>query len=355
MKKLSDFKDDINKCSKCGLCQAVCPVFKLTKNDCAVSRGKFVMLSGVLRGELNLSKNINKYLDMCSKCGKCESFCPSDIKVTQIFETTKYEYAKTNFVSKIVCFLESKFVFFNMLSVFDFFVRFFRRKYKVNKTINKKYLYFRGCADKVDVRVENAMYKILSQAGVVIEERNFDCCGVPFLSSGNLERFEQAKEHNKELLNGEYDGIITTCASCESTLKKYDVDIPIINVLDLISELDIKFVFKKPKRVTFHKPCHLEDIKSVYSILNRCENVEYVEMKDYDECCGFSGEFALKNPKISMQMMKNKAQNVLNTNTDYVLTLCPACIIGLNAGLVGKNNNPKVMNVIEFLSKSKIN
>ena len=46
MKKLSDYKEQINKCSKCGKCQEVCPIYKLTGNDCAVSRGKFVMLNG---------------------------------------------------------------------------------------------------------------------------------------------------------------------------------------------------------------------------------------------------------------------------------------------------------------------
>ena len=40
---LEDFKDEISKCSKCGLCQSVCPIYKLTGNDCAVSRGKFVI------------------------------------------------------------------------------------------------------------------------------------------------------------------------------------------------------------------------------------------------------------------------------------------------------------------------
>ena len=67
MKNLNDFKDDINKCSKCGLCQSVCPVYKITGNDCAVSRGKFVMLDGVIKGDLKLNKNIEKYLDKEAK------------------------------------------------------------------------------------------------------------------------------------------------------------------------------------------------------------------------------------------------------------------------------------------------
>ena len=81
MKNLEDYAGDINKCSKCGLCQSVCPVYKETGNDCAVSRGKFVMLDGVLKGDLKLNKNINKYLDLCLKCGKCSDFCPSGIDV----------------------------------------------------------------------------------------------------------------------------------------------------------------------------------------------------------------------------------------------------------------------------------
>ena len=106
MKNLNDFKDDINKCSKCGLCQSVCPVYKITGNDCAVSRGKFVMLDGVIKGDLKLNKNIEKYLDMCLKCGKCTNFCPSAIDVCKIFENAKYEYTKNTNLGKFIFFLE---------------------------------------------------------------------------------------------------------------------------------------------------------------------------------------------------------------------------------------------------------
>ena len=118
MQKLKDFKDEINKCSKCGLCQGVCPVYKETGNDCAVSRGKFVMLDGVLKGDLKLNKNINKYLDLCLKCGKCSKFCPSSIDVCKIFETAKHEYIKDTITGKIIFFLESKFIFGSIINAF---------------------------------------------------------------------------------------------------------------------------------------------------------------------------------------------------------------------------------------------
>ncbi len=89
MKKLKDFQNELNKCSKCGLCQDVCPIFELSSNECAVSKGKFIIkLHGVTKGDLKLSKNINKYIiDMCLKCGKCNNFCSAGIDVCQIFKT----------------------------------------------------------------------------------------------------------------------------------------------------------------------------------------------------------------------------------------------------------------------------
>ena len=94
MKNLKDYREQIHKCSKCGLCQAECPIYKITGNDCSVSRGHFVMLKGVLKGELKLSKTINRYLNLCLKCGACTKFCPSGIDITDIITVAKEFGAK---------------------------------------------------------------------------------------------------------------------------------------------------------------------------------------------------------------------------------------------------------------------
>ena len=62
MKELKDYKEIIHKCSKCGLCQSVCPPYLETGNECTVSRGQFIMLRGIINGDLKMNKNINKYL-----------------------------------------------------------------------------------------------------------------------------------------------------------------------------------------------------------------------------------------------------------------------------------------------------
>ena len=38
MKELKDYKNEVNKCSKCGLCESICPLFKIDPNDCVATR-----------------------------------------------------------------------------------------------------------------------------------------------------------------------------------------------------------------------------------------------------------------------------------------------------------------------------
>ena len=381
MKKLEDFADDINKCSKCGLCQSVCPVYKITGNDCAVSRGKFVMLDGVLKGDLKLNKNIEKYLDMCLKCGKCKNFCPSNIDVCEIFNTAKYECAKNTIQGKFEKFFESKLVF----GTFMKFMKIFRRINSAASISGNrgegciKLLYFKGCVNNVYPKTERALKKIFSNLNVEIIERDFDCCGLPFLSSGNMERFEEVKKYNLALMDSDFDYILTDCASCESTLKGYfnsthaplttedkkasferavarsDGGFSFVNAAEFLAGQNIKFKFKKPVKVTFHKPCHLENDEFLKPLLQKCENVEYIEAEDYDECCGFAGEFALKNHKISKAISVKKADNIAKTNADIVLTTCPACILGIKQGFLFSGKKfPKIMNIMEFLADSQI-
>ena len=319
MKNLKDFENDLNKCSKCGLCESVCPLFKLVPNDCVASKGKFIMLHGVTKGDLKLSKKINKYIDMCLKCGKCVAYCPSDIDVCRILGAAKYEYVKGKLTSKIVKLFQSKPIF---------------------RTIIKFGQLLNSFADKP-------------------AHQRFDCCGLPFLTEGNMERFEQAAIHNIKNFSSEADCIVTDCASCENTLLSYPKYVDdgskirvktFVNWGDLIAEQDLKFKSKKPVAVTFHKPCHLKSDEFFDIIMSRCANVNYIKMEKYDDCCGFAGSFAFKNPKLSVALMKEKAKHIKMTSADYVITTCPSCVAGLKQGLMMVGAKTKVVTLLEFLA-----
>lgn len=347
MKKLKDFEKEINKCSKCGLCQSSCPVYHATGNECAVSKGKFVMLSGVLKGDLKLSDKINSYLDLCLNCDKCSKFCPAGINVCEILQTAKYEYISNKKFFKIIklfhCALEKFINLANRIS----------EPFRVKSLQSKRaILYFKGCANKIYPRTENSLKKLLNKAGIELVDADFSCCGLPFFSNGDLEKFEEVKARNTELINqstAEY--ILTDCASCESTIKRYGtINKKFINAETLIAELGLKFKFKKKQKITFHRPCHIEDTDFLEKILQACENVEFIEIPE--SCCGLAGEFIFKKPRIAAMLMKKRASEIKNSGADIVLTSCPACVIGLKTALFG--TKIKIMNMLDFLSNAEI-
>lgn len=422
MKNLENYKNEIHKCSKCGLCQSVCPVYEITGNDCSVSRGKFIMLNGVLKGDLKLNKNINKYLDMCLKCNACKNFCPSGIDARKIFTAAKAQYFEDSSCILSKSFIKSfhsKFIFNLFMNLakfaantyrklnFDKLVKTFYQLFKKFGWLGRKVIlanefiktplpqraresspltthhspltiiYFKGCVNEyLNPRTKIATENILNKMGVQILPTKFDCCGVPFLSSGNVKQFIKQAEYNLSQIPDEFDYFLTDCASCQNAFKEYEnyiedeklleklkkINKKSINVVDFIVKNAKNFEFSEKVSFTFHKPCHLENLDFLKDFLNKAKNVEYHEMQDFDKCCGFSGEFAIKNPKLSEKISAKKAQNALSAKADFILTSCPACILGLEQGLIceqetvnGKQKNlVSPLNFVEFIQLAEI-
>lgn len=390
MKKLSDYEEEIYKCSRCGLCQSVCPVYRAALNECCVSKAKFTMLNGVIKGDLKLNKRIKDYMDLCTGCNACKDFCPSNIDAREIFTAVKAQYYAENgenFAEKI---LDSYFLFKTMLvcakiafSLYRFFslskiASLFtgilpkrlvlldslisEKEIKAQKAPQKsqKAVYFAGCFNNyLNPSTKNALKNIFAKTGVEIIEKGFECCGISYLSAGKFKKYEKLAKKNLEKLPEDYDFVLTDCASCNFALREYAKYFPCekseklaqktVNVLEFLK--DKKIVAKKPLKITAHKPCH-EDFDFI-SIIKSIENAEYEEAEDFDKCCGFSGKFALKNLEISRKIAKSKAEKFINTNADLIITTCPACELGIRQGLIeiDKKTRLPVMNLVEFISE----
>ena len=347
MKTLFDCKNEIHSCSKCGLCQSVCPIYKITGNDCTVSRGHFIMLKAFLKGEIKMSKTINKYLDLCLKCNACSKFCPSGIDVVDIVALAKAEYFKQHFAEKIKSFVLK--IGIKSLNLFN------KVLHQIIKTKSKahfeKVIYFGGCggANKNVIKILNAM-------DIEVITPDFECCGFPFFVCGDMKTFEQYIENFYKVLE-KYDtyDVVVNCATCEKTLKSYPKwhnnrkEVNIKNVFEYIKENNPALELKKPKKVTFHKPCNMDNFDDIKDILNNIKNLEYVEMKDYDSCCGLEGLANFKEHKIVSKLFKEKHENIRNTGVKTVLTSCLACKVTLSLFSKGKY---KVQDFVDFLAKN---
>ena len=348
MKELADCKEIIHSCSKCGLCQSVCPIYKITGNDCTVSRGQFIMLNGVIKGDLKLSKKINRYLDLCLKCSACSKFCPSGIDVVEIIALAKAEYFSKHPFEKIISFFQ-KHLFFGL---FINCLRIFSKNIK-SKTFDKKVIYFGGCSGKI--AGNRAVTKILNACNIEVISPNFDCCGIPYYVRGDAKEYENSmKNFCKKVEKYDCKEIVTTCASCEKTLKSYlkntnRNDIIIKNIFEYIRENNLKIKLNKPQKVTFHKPCNIAHFEDIDWLLNNTENLIYVQSEDYDSCCGLNGLTKLSEFRIMKTLFQSKRKKLIKTGAETVLTSCFGCEIALKLISLGKYRTKDFTN---FLSEN---
>ena len=346
MKQLADCKDEIHSCSKCGLCQSVCPIYKITGNDCTVSRGQFIMLQGLIKGDLKMSKTINRYLDLCLKCNACSKFCPSGIDVVDIIALAKAEYFKLHLFEKIKSRILKFFI--NGINVINRIIP--RKK---SKTFEKKVIYFGGCGG-AHIGSGNSVIKMLNSMNIEVITPDFSCCGFPFFVRGDFDSFKSYIDSFYAVLD-KYDtyDIVVNCATCEKTLKSYPKwsnykEVRIKNVIEYIKDNNLKPELKKKTKVTYHKPCNLDNYEDIKWILDNTKNIEYIEMQDYDKCCGLEGIGNLKERKIMSKLFKAKRNNIIESGSKIVLTSCLACKITLQLFSWGKY---KVFDFIEFFAK----
>ena len=59
------YRDQLLRCSSCGSCRAVCPVFGITKRPAYNARGKMMILKEVMEGTVKILKRSVSYLREC--------------------------------------------------------------------------------------------------------------------------------------------------------------------------------------------------------------------------------------------------------------------------------------------------
>ena len=82
-------KEEVYKCSKCGQCQSVCPIYIATKNEMFLARGRDIVLNNSFKNNSKLTQQFIKNLDICLNCNACKRFCPSNLDAQAIFTTLK--------------------------------------------------------------------------------------------------------------------------------------------------------------------------------------------------------------------------------------------------------------------------
>ena len=121
------------------------------------------------------------------------------------------------------------------------------------------------------------------------------------------------------------------------------------NIYEYLREKKVVFELKTKKSITYHKPCNIGNFDDILWLLNNTKNLQYIEMNDYDKCCGLNGIAKFKEYKIMCNIFKSKINNIKKTNTKIVTTSCLGCEIALKSYSL---RNYKVLDLIDFISNN---
>ncbi|MGB9803609.1 (Fe-S)-binding protein [Desulfofundulus sp.] len=382
----------INRCSKCGSCREVCPVFSEMGGESWVARARVQLASAAIKGQINFSRRFMEIMDSCLLCMACVAHCPNSVRVDRLVLWARQEAVKRQGLSLIKKSILRNVLRYNhrlellvrLLAAYratglrlsrkaDLFppvrVTPFRPHVKTLKKASLLVAYFTGCMTRyVYHQTGLAVLDVLSGNNVQVVLPEQFCCGMPALAAGDGQTvYELARRNVESIMKSGVDYIITDCATCGEMLKSYgellggdaawdfsrrvqDISYFLAHTVDLRDPAG-----KLPLVVTYHDPCHLKRGQGVWSeprkILATIPGLALKEMAESDRCCGSAGSFCLTHYELSMKILKRKVENIKATGAQTVVTGCPSCRLQIEYGLNQAGIFIPVVHTVELLSQ----
>ena len=117
-----------------------------------------------------------------------------------------------------------------------------------------------------------------------------------------------------------------------------------------LDALDARF----PHKVTYHDSCHaLRELglkQAPRQLLRRVKDLELIEMEAAEECCGFGGTFSVKFAELSSKMAQSKAEAIVNTGAEYVVSIDSSCLMQIEGTLRRAGSPVRAMHLAEVLA-----
>ncbi|EEF58687.1 (Fe-S)-binding protein [Pedosphaera parvula] len=226
--------------------------------------------------------------------------------------------------------------------------------------------------DTLFPQVGISMVQILEKLGHRVEcPEEVACCGQPAFNSGC---WEESRLVAANVLNRfkDAEAVVVASGSCGAMIKVFYPELfaktehatnaqslsqRVWEFSDfLVSKLGVTDLGARfPAKVTFHDGCHgLRELgikKSPRALLSKVRDLELIEMKDAETCCGFGGTFAAKFPMISTAMGEVKCASAQQTGADYIVSNDSSCLMHVQ-GLLNRQGKPlKTIHLAEVLAQ----
>ncbi|MDW7675645.1 MAG: anaerobic glycerol-3-phosphate dehydrogenase subunit C [Bacillota bacterium] len=390
---------DLDKCIKCGICTATCPV---AAHKPGFSGPKHLGAE-LTRFSLDPQNPLEPEADYCCNCGSCQEACPSGVNISllNVYYKSKlkeqqrwtnirdsllgrpaalakigsFNVGLTNFILRQQAtkgLLEQSLALAQDRSFPQYaeesFTKWFARR-RINAS-SKKVVYFLGCFTNYNRPITGkSVVNILEKHGFQVLVPKQGCCGLPLMANGYFTKGRQQGEANvkaiKPLLEQGFP-IVSSCPSCTLMLKREYAEIfeiagaeqlglQVYDASEFLVKLKVEGQLDMdmkplPYKLAYHAPCHLK-LQGIglpsYELLKLIPELEVFEIDR--GCCGLSGSYGYKREKYEMSMAigKKAFDRIREINSKYIATDCGGCGLQLHHG-----TNRQVVHPAELLWSS---
>ncbi|OAR23154.1 Fe-S oxidoreductase [Streptomyces sp. ERV7] len=226
-----------------------------------------------------------------------------------------------------------------------------------------------------------ATVRLLERLGVEVDfPPGQTCCGQAQFNTGYRRETEPLVRRMGAVFEG-YDHVVTPSGSCAAMVRDnypriarkaasegrgaelaeiagslvprlYELSEFLVDVLGVT---DVGAYF--PHTVTYHPSCHglrmLGLGERPRRLLEAVKGLELRELPGAEECCGFGGTFALKNPDVSAAMGTDKADSALSTGAEVLCGADSSCLMHLGGILRRRGDSLRALHLAEILASTE--
>jgi glycolate oxidase iron-sulfur subunit len=408
-------QDLISRCVHCGLCLPTCPTFAELGVEMDSPRGRIRLMKSVWDGRLDAdSAAFADHMGKCLDCRACETACPSGVSFGKLMEGARSQVVAARPPTAAEALLRRA-VFRGLipspvrLALFARFGHLSKRlgmrrvlrairmprlaelldlvpdraphgerlpaRYPAAGTQRGTVALFTGCVMRAAFADTNAATaRVLARNGIeVLVPETQTCCGALHAHAGERSDARALAKRNIEALEElPVDAFIVNAAGCGANLKEYGwllkdehdwaergerFSLRVKDASEYLAAVGLSAA-PGPLRATaaYDDPCHLIHGQKIAAqpraLLAAIPDLVLVPLVEADWCCGSAGTYNVTQPELAARLGHRKAQHVIRSGAQMVVTSNPGCQMQIEAALRREGARIPVVHIMDLLDRA---
>ena len=367
-------------------------------------RGRILLMKGALEGELS-HEEVLPHVDRCLGCLACVTACPSGVEygelLTPFREMTEKRRSRSTMEELSRTLTNQTLPYpgrFRAAAVLGCYAKVFkpflpaalrtmldllpeRLPPRVALPVlapakgerRARVAFLSGCVQQVlSPQINRATVEVLTNNGVeVVTPPRQGCCGALSMHTGAADQARRLARRNFDAFDlDEVDAVVTNAAGCGSGMHEYallfagepeeqaarEFAEKVQDVTVFLDALGIESppALAAPMTVAYHDACHLAHAQGVTDaprrLLAAVPNLSLVPIPEGEICCGSAGSYNIEQPEIAAQLGQRKAEAILGTGAQAVVTGNIGCMTQIDSHLQRLGKPLPIFHTVELLN-----